>query len=133
MISSILYRLLILVFVGWCMIFASRLYDFLQGAGLEVNHPLPPLFDLIKHTVPSLVATSATATLEVFQVYQPVVIPSKGTNRTRLLNGSGDAKIVGQAVTEPTCEVLLMEHSFGYSYGVPFLGMSIGSLDGTLY
>lgn len=54
--------------------------------------------------------------LECFQVAQPVLGPEGPTpswgRETPVGDGQGD------------CEVLLMEHSFGASYGQPFVGMS---------
>ena len=44
-------------------------------------------------------STSAAALLDVFQVYTPVHMPQ-----------------------DVSCEVKLMDHSFGFSYGKPFVG-----------
>ena len=54
--------------------------------------------------------------LECFQVAQPVLGPEG------LTPSWGRETPVGYGQGE--CEVLLMEHSFGASYGQPFVGMS---------
>lgn len=46
---------------------------------------------------------SSTGVIEVFEVYQPVTFAPTSDNRCDL-------------------DMLLMEHSFGESYGVPFVG-----------
>jgi hypothetical protein len=61
---------------------------------------------LVKYAVPAPAATSSV--LEVFQVYQPVLTPSEATDET---------------TSSSPCEVLLMQHTFAYSYGQPFVGM----------
>jgi hypothetical protein len=48
-------------------------------------------------------SASASKVLDIFQVYAPVAV-----------NGDGD--------NGEDCTMLLMEHSFGYSYGKPFVG-----------
>jgi hypothetical protein len=81
-------------------------------------------FDLVKHAVPAPAATSAIALLEDFQVYQPVLTPSGATDDTTLDNGSENTTAIAQTSATSSCQVLLMEHIFGYSYGIPFVGKS---------
>ncbi len=47
--------------------------------------------------------------LSVFEVHEPVLVPTSSNGATNGASGG--------------CSVLLMEHSFGFSYGVPFVGM----------
>jgi len=60
--------------------------------------------------------------LEVFQVYQPVLTPSGVTDQTISSNGEEDTITIASAPSASSCKVLLMDHVFGYSYGMPFVG-----------
>jgi hypothetical protein len=74
--------------------------------GLLLAWQLPlasSLYDGLPSLVHSPLTHSSTALQDVFQVYQPVSF-----------NSSGD--------TGCDVEVLLMDHVFGASYGVPFVG-----------
>ncbi|KAK6584074.1 hypothetical protein PZA11_003804 [Diplocarpon coronariae] len=78
---------------------------------------------LIRDAVPrSSVTPSPSKILEVFQVYQPVLTPGGKTAETVPANGSHTTISTAQAAATSSCEALLMEHSFGYSYGIPFVG-----------
>ncbi|ROT34464.1 peptide-N4-(N-acetyl-beta-glucosaminyl)asparagine amidase A [Sodiomyces alkalinus F11] len=57
------------------------------------------------------------APLECIQVAQPVRGPSGP-----VLQGTAIHSLAGEAPGEPCCSMLLMEHSFGFSYGKPFVG-----------
>lgn len=59
--------------------------------------------------------------LKCFQVAQPILGPSG-----LVLQGTGISREVAaeEALGEPSCSMLLMEHSFGFSYGKPFVGPS---------
>lgn len=82
-----------------------------------------PAFALAKDAVPAPSATaSPSSVLEVFQVYQPVLTPTGLVDETVLEDGSESAATVAQTVAPGGCETLLMEHSFGFSYGIPFVG-----------
>ena len=72
--------------------------------------------------VPSPTA-SPTGVLECFQVYQPVLTPSGATDETVLIDGSESTAVIAPAASANSCQVLLMDHSFGFSYGMPFVGM----------
>jgi len=61
--------------------------------------------------------------LEVFQVYQPVLAPSRPTDQTIESDGLSNTTAIGSTETVSSCTQLLMEHSFGFSYGHPFVGM----------
>ncbi|KAL3420663.1 peptide-n4-(n-acetyl-beta-glucosaminyl)asparagine amidase a [Phlyctema vagabunda] len=66
-------------------------------------------------STPATTSASPTSTgvLDVFQVYPPILVPGNNAPNTTLpSNGTGT----------PNCEVLLMEYSFGNSYGAPFVG-----------
>lgn len=67
---------------------------------------------------------SATASvLNVFQVYQPVLTPEGVTDETILGDGAENTTSLASASPGASCQVLLMEHVFAYSYGLPFVGM----------
>ncbi|KAH8596426.1 peptide N-acetyl-beta-D-glucosaminyl asparaginase amidase A-domain-containing protein [Bisporella sp. PMI_857] len=69
------------------------------------RHPVPaiainsPKFDLVKYQAAPSPTPSPIQNQEFFQVYQPVLKPKNAR-----------------------CEVLLMEHQFAWSYGIPFVG-----------
>lgn len=92
-----------------CPWFYRRLISslFVILALLYLTHPSLLLERLLQR--PRFVRNSTTTAsqpevLEVFQVYPPVAVNGSGSN-------GGD------------CKVLVMEHSFGYSYGKPFVGL----------
>lgn len=68
----------------------------------------------------SATATSASSSATVlvdFQVHQPVLTPEGATLDSGESNGdAGDV--------EDSCQVLLMDYVFAYSYGEPFIGKS---------
>jgi hypothetical protein len=66
---------------------------------------------------------SSSPVLEVFQVYQPVLAPSGPTDQTIGSSGSSNTTAIGSADTSASCTQLLMEYSFGFSYGHPFVGI----------
>ncbi|CZT45131.1 related to peptide-n4-(n-acetyl-beta-d-glucosaminyl) asparaginase amidase N [Rhynchosporium secalis] len=82
-----------------------------------------PTFHLVKDTVPATLASPSANVLEVFQVHQPIHTPSGVLNETVLDDGPSSAlpPFSGLLATG-SCETLLMEHSFGFSYGKPFVG-----------
>lgn len=70
-------------------------------------------------------ATSSTATplLEDFQVYQPVFFPSGAVDDTATSESQDTVATIDSATSSgSSCQVLLMEHSFGFSFGIPFVG-----------
>lgn len=79
--------------------------------------------NLVKHAVDAVRAPVATSpVLNVFQVYQPVLTPDGATTDTISSNGSQNTTAVGQVKSGSSCQLLLMDHSFGLSYGKPFVG-----------
>lgn len=75
---------------------------------------------LEKYAAPSPSATSSV--LNVFQVYQPVLTPEGVTDETILGDGAENTTSLASASSGASCQVLLMEHVFAYSYGLPFVG-----------
>jgi hypothetical protein len=74
------------------------------------------------HLVKDAVSASSSGVLEVFQVYQPVFTPSGATDETTSDDGSENTTTIAQTAGSKSCQILLMEHSFAYSYGLPFVG-----------
>ncbi|KAH7356738.1 peptide N-acetyl-beta-D-glucosaminyl asparaginase amidase A-domain-containing protein [Rhexocercosporidium sp. MPI-PUGE-AT-0058] len=82
-----------------------------------------PTFDLVKDAAPSTSAPAPTAgVLQVFQVYQPIFTPYGILDETVLEDGLESVGPIDKAPVTTSCETLLMEHSFGFSYGKPFVG-----------
>ena len=79
-------------------------------------------FDLVKYAA-AVPAAASIAVLEVFQVYEPVFSPSGVVDETTSSNGLENTTIITPTSTVSSCELLLMDYSFGYSYGHPFVGM----------
>ncbi len=77
----------------------------------------------VEETFISRAKPSSSPILEVFQVYLPVLAPYGITDQTTESNGSSNTTSIGSAETSATCTQLLMEYSFGFSYGHPFVGM----------
>lgn len=66
---------------------------------------------------------------DVFQVHPPV-LTSAGPEASNLSSdGSTDQDKTGNDLLDhgPACKSLLMEHSFGFSYGHPFVGGSLST------
>lgn len=91
---------------GQCFVSSPRLNQIVRS---ELDQP---------HDSPATISApiDAESPLECFQVAQPVLTP----------NGPSTQKTDAQATAEGTqsepCSVLLMEHVFGFSYGMPFVG-----------
>jgi hypothetical protein len=81
----------------------------------------------IEETIPSRTEASSSLVLEVFQVYQPVLAPSGPTDQTVEGDGFSNTTVIGSPETVASCTQLLMEHSFGFSFGHPFVGMFLYS------
>jgi hypothetical protein len=81
----------------------------------------------VEETYISRSKSSSSPVLEVFQVYQPVLAPSGPTDQTIESDGSSNTTTIGSAETSVSCTQLLMEYSFGFSYGHPFVGMFLCS------
>lgn len=70
----------------------------------------------------STAAATSTGVLEVFQVYPPVLTPDGVTDETILSDRSGNTTVFDSTAAATTCQVLLMDFSFGNTYGNPFVG-----------
>lgn len=72
-------------------------------------------------------AASATGTVLVdFQVHQPVLTPEGATLDSGVSNGeAGDV--------QDSCQVVLMDYVFAYSYGEPYIGQSEGMVMSRLF
>ena len=94
----------------------------LQGCAstikLQYEYLAPSSFRLVKEAI----SASTSGVTEDFQVYQPVFTPSGVTDETTQANGSENTTTIAQTNTSSSCQVVLMQHSFAYSYGVPFVG-----------
>ncbi len=110
-------------FVGSCLALTWLLHDSLPTTEWDYHQPPLPTFDLVKNAVPAPSATPYSSVLECFQVYQPVLTPSGATDETVLGNGSENTTTIAEIETNNSCDVVLMVHSFGLSYGKPFVGM----------
>jgi hypothetical protein len=116
-------KLTVLAILGCCIPLIWALNGCMFANNVQEDEISSAAFDLVKYAVPAPSASaSALAVLEVFQVYQPVLTPSGATDETILGNGAENTTTIAQAAASSSCEVLLMEHSFGYSYGIPFVG-----------
>jgi hypothetical protein len=116
-------KLAVLAILGCCILLTWALNGCMSADNAQKDEISSPSFDLVKYAVPAPSASaSAPAVLEVFQVYQPVLTPSGATDETILGNGAENTTTIAQAAASSSCEVLLMDHSFGYSYGIPFVG-----------
>ena len=85
------------------------------------------LFSYLRSNAKAAVAKvqfSSPEVLEVFQVYQPVFTPSWLTDQTISSDGSSSTAAINSTETISSCTQLLMEHSFGFSYGHPYVGTS---------
>ncbi|KAI1498092.1 peptide-N4-(N-acetyl-beta-glucosaminyl)asparagine amidase A [Biscogniauxia marginata] len=85
--------------------------------------------DLVKHqelsnTTSTTSSPAPTGTvLECFQVAPPVLIPEGASHQSTVSDGSGVSNEIAAASSAgESCTVLLMEHVFGFSYGMPFIG-----------
>ncbi|KAJ9156109.1 Peptide-N4-(N-acetyl-beta-glucosaminyl)asparagine amidase A [Pleurostoma richardsiae] len=73
----------------------------------------------MKRQLPTTSAPAATATaLECFQVAQPVLMPqgAVGSDGSTVTSGTGSPAAQGDS-----CTLVLMDHVFAYSYGIPFV------------
>jgi hypothetical protein len=93
-----------------------------ERRSLRVNSPDAFIRANAATTTSSAPASTSTVTVD-FQVCQPVLTPSGPTDETTESNGQSTTGVIQPgAAAAASCEVLLMEHSFAYSYGIPFVG-----------
>ena len=117
------YRLLLLIFVACCIGLFWLFSDCLVARHGEQNEVTSASLDFVKNAARAPAATPSTAVLECFQVYQPVLFPSGAVDGTVTSDGSENTTTIAPTAPASSCEVLLMKHSFGFSYGIPFVGM----------
>ncbi|KAH8685586.1 peptide N-acetyl-beta-D-glucosaminyl asparaginase amidase A-domain-containing protein [Tricladium varicosporioides] len=120
-------RLLRLALIGCCVVVIWLFGNFLAlkyAAGAEADEieVVPASYNLVKNAVAAPSATPSPGVLECFQVHQPVLFPSGVVDTTTTSEGSENTTIIAVTETASSCKVLLMEHSFGFSYGIPFVG-----------
>ena len=72
-------------------------------------------------SLPHYVRAVTTPLLEVFQVYPPVLTVTPG-GVLEITDGSSNATVDIINSDRPTCQKVLVNHSFAYSYGEPFIG-----------
>lgn len=92
---------------------------------LPASLTVTPANELAKYAAPVPVATATSSSapvLRVFQVHQPILTPEGSTNQTVASEGiSNTTSLSGDEVLS-SCTQVLMYHSFGNSYGQPFVG-----------
>jgi hypothetical protein len=116
--SGCIPKLLIAIVIGSCIALVWMLHDCLPTKKLQQEDLVSSTFRLVKDAV----SASTSGVTEDFQVYQPVFTPSGATDETTLPNGSENTTTVAQTNTTSSCQVLLMQHVFAFSYGLPFVG-----------
>jgi hypothetical protein len=117
--SGCIPKLLIAIVVGSsCIALIWMLHHCLSTKELQQEDLVSSTFRLVKDAV----SASTSGITEDFQVYQPVFTPSGATDETTLANGSENTTTVAQTNTTSSCQVVLMEHVFAFSYGLPFVG-----------
>ncbi|TAQ91493.1 hypothetical protein B7494_g260 [Chlorociboria aeruginascens] len=121
---SAILKLILILLVGLCGSLFWILDDCRLFYTLEDSKPQQTSnFNLIKYAVTtSSAAPSTTAVLEVFQVYQPVLTPPGVVDETVSGDGSENTATISPTADLGGCQLLLMNHSFAYSYGEPFVG-----------
>ena len=121
------WRPLTLVFLGCCVGLGWLLTDCTPAKDLEELGAHTVSYEhLVKDAVPGISVAptpSPTSLLEVFQVYQPVLTPQGAVDETTLIDGQDGTSTIASASSSDSCEVLLMEHDFAFSYGMPFVGV----------
>ncbi|KAH8910995.1 hypothetical protein BR93DRAFT_873525 [Coniochaeta sp. PMI_546] len=70
----------------------------------------------------SSAAAASPTVLECFQVAPPVLTPRGASYQATESDGSEVFLDAGNSASKEVCTVLLMEHSFAWSYGMPFIG-----------
>lgn len=71
--------------------------------------------------IPASSTSPPPTVLEVFQVHPPVLIGPESAPETLQEPSDHDHGSITSSTKD--CHVLLMNHSFGFSYGKPFVGM----------
>lgn len=92
---------------------------------------LHPPARLVRYDTPSLNATTTSSAVEAatgltvdLGVYQPVLTPAGLVDQTISNDGTRSTAVIASAASNGTCATMvLMDYSFGQSYGAPFVGM----------
>ena len=109
-------RLWISTLIGMLIVFRIRNH---LSSSLWNTRPILSDIDTQK---PILSSNKSSATLEVFQVHQPVLMP-KVEGQIPAGQEIPSTNAIMPAALIPHCELLIMNHSFANSYGHPFVGM----------
>jgi hypothetical protein len=115
--------LLFLTFIGCCLSLFWLFSDCFVASHEEKHEVSPATYDLVTKAARAPAATPSSGVLECFQVYQPVFFPSGAVDETVTSDGLENTTTIAPTASASSCEVLLMEHSFGFSYGMPFVGL----------
>lgn len=116
-------RPLLLSFAACCIGFWI-FSDFLVAGHGDQHGVSSASLDLARNAARTPAATPSSSVLECFQVYQPVLFPSGAVDETLASDGLENTTTIAPTTPASSCEVLLMDHSFGFSYGIPFVGLS---------
>lgn len=120
------------VFLAAALLIATTLSVYTSGgdanasSGHATTVTFPATNGLAKYAAPGPAATATSSSapvLEVFQVYQPILTPEGLTDQTITSDRIFNTTVVAGDTAVSSCTQLLMYHSFGYSYGQPFVGM----------
>jgi hypothetical protein len=122
-IGSSVVRVLAVTFIGCCLGVFWLLRDCMPRNDWDAEALSTTISksQLEKYDAPAPSATSSV--LEVFQVYQPVLTSSGATDETILGDGSENTTSLAATSSGTPCQIILMQHTFAYSYGEPFVGM----------
>jgi hypothetical protein len=111
-------KLLLALILGSCLAVILMLQGCLSTIKLQYEDLAASNFRLVKDTI----SASTSGVTEDFQVYQPVFTPSGVIDETTQANGFENTTTIAQTNTSSSCQVVLMQHSFAFSYGIPFVG-----------
>jgi hypothetical protein len=111
-------KTLFAVVAASCIALVWILHDCLPYRILPDQNLVSSTFLLVKDAV----SVSTSGVTVDFQVYQPVYTPSGATAETTQANGSENTTAVAETSATSSCQVLLMQHTFAFSYGIPFVG-----------
>jgi hypothetical protein len=125
--STLKLKLLLLLGCAVALILLLQPFATCRSAPATTRPLLIPLHENVRAAVETAKPTqssspSSSAILEVFQVYQPVLTPAGLIDETTASDGTSNTATIGSAESMSGCTQLLMEYSFGFSYGHPFVG-----------
>ena len=124
------WRMFITFFVGCCVVLGWLVTDCTSPrVTKEPEGHATTYQNLVKYAAATSSALpTPTGVLDVFQVYQPVLGPQGPVDETVSGSGQETTTTIDSASSSDSCEVLLMKYDFAYSYGLPFVGMYLGTL-----